>query len=134
MLQACCPTCNRPFPKPKTAKPSILAVNTAELSDADLFKHYAVTGPLYDVEFALKSPSVTGDLREAYKALRIDMAMSTIAGKRPGKPLIDRYVNLQDRLRAVHMAIWRDERLQDAADRQAELDMREETELESAVA
>jgi hypothetical protein len=58
---SCCPTCGRPLPRPKPAKAEI--VDTAIMSDADLFAYYRKTAPIEDLRFFLRHAHMSPGLR-----------------------------------------------------------------------
>ncbi len=80
----CCPTCHRPYPKPRTAKPQDHDLTSDEvnaLSDAALHAYYKRIAPRKDVEFFL-SHCTDGDLRLRAEALLT--AIRAQSGKHSG--------------------------------------------------
>lgn len=54
MAANCCPTCNRPYPKPRTAAVTTAAVDTAALNDAELLAYYRKIGARENCRFFLQ--------------------------------------------------------------------------------
>jgi hypothetical protein len=66
-----CPCCGRAYPKAKANRIASLAqfVNTADMSEKELFAHYKRTAPVEDVLFQLRLQSLPYAIRSAYMAL-----------------------------------------------------------------
>lgn len=69
MSQPCCPTCNRPFPKPRAVKPPA-SVDTAALNLDELRAFYKRIGTREDCRFWLKHAAhVPAEIRVQAEAL-----------------------------------------------------------------
>jgi len=69
MPNTSCPCCGRAYPKAKAA----VVVNTAELSEKDLFAHYKRTAPVEDVKFRLRLSSLSPDVRQGFERLLVTL-------------------------------------------------------------
>lgn len=69
-MSNCCPTCNRPYPKPKAAKPVAVPPDTALLTLDELRAFYKRIGTREDAKFWLRHASyVPPDIRQQAEAL-----------------------------------------------------------------
>lgn len=90
-----CPHCQQTIKRPKPRL--VVSTNTAELSDAELFKHYRKIAPIEDVKFWLQNAVMSDGLRGAFQALKDAAELTSI-------PRADFYRQL-----TALQALWRKE-------------------------
>lgn len=66
-MAACCPTCGRKLPAPKTQATE--PIPTSEMTDRELFAHYRKTAHIGDVAFMLNNARMSDPLRVKVAAL-----------------------------------------------------------------
>jgi hypothetical protein len=67
-----CPTCGRsilPARVRRVSRVSLADVDTRQLSDAELYRHYHRTAPVEDLRFFLRAATLPPDVRAAGEAL-----------------------------------------------------------------
>lgn len=107
-MRDCCPTCHRPLSTPK--RPILVApVNTAQMSDAELYAHYKKTDRIETLRFWIRNAvSMSPELRSGFEAFYASVQTITITPQAFERE----FLNLR--------STWRRER--DAAERQALID------------
>ncbi len=106
-VRPCCSECGRSLPKPKIAP----NVDTANMTDAELFRHYKQTAPIEDLRFYLRNPQTPElvarimalitvgkptrkDLASVAQQWRGDMERKRLAAGEPFLMTTEQYENL----------------------------------------
>jgi hypothetical protein len=104
----CCATCGRKVPITK-ARIAPAAVDTATMTEAELYAHYKRTAPAEDVRFALKHDlEMPADLRAEWEVLAVDAASLPAAEtrRRLYRLHVRRWDFIDARTKARRLARW----------------------------
>lgn len=75
-----CPCCNQTIRKPRASKATapVVVVDTAAMSNAELFAYYKKTSPLGDVEFFIRTANGSPDVMSRAESLRSDIVSGAV--------------------------------------------------------
>jgi hypothetical protein len=77
-----CPCCNQTIRKPRALKAAApVVVDTAAMSNAELFAHYKRTSPLGDVEFFIRTANGSPAVMARAESLRADIVSGAVKAR-----------------------------------------------------
>ena len=68
-MAECCPHCHRPMPKPRKAPELVSVLDTSQMSDAEVFKHYKRTERIETLKFWIANTRSYPEVNAAFTAM-----------------------------------------------------------------